>query len=455
MPLETEIATDGDEVGIEEVTSTLVVTVGIARRIEIETETEKRSEIGTGTTGDLIPAAPIRDTMTGGLPIEVMPMGPRRTESLTGKKESACLYFFFPVNYISNDFLNSRISPRREHSRAPSSSYTSTPRRPDHDPDFPKQPMEAQPSPTKPQLLPPEPEPELELNVPEEEPSLDEQIAARRAKRAAILAKYAASVTSTSHSIPCSPERNTTPSMSVQPLVRDLTLEDPSGRHESPCVNHEADTVDNALVASRSASPLTHPNGENDFSLTKEGAEEESAVEAGTRAPGDGEQISAADYDPSLDRREDEQRRARGMGMKTEPQEVCMDLVEEVIEEEEDEDVDDMFAIITSKAKTKKKVRVATVCYTVFHMRASIDIIPYKSTVKPLITTTTLDSAADPEGYYQIILGEQLDGGRYQVFSSLGKGMFSNVVRARILDGEGSEAGKEVAIKIVRAQESM
>ena len=32
--------------------------------------------------------------------------------------------------------------------------------------------------------------------------------------------------------------------------------------------------------------------------------------------------------------------------------------------------------------------------------------------------------------------------------------MFSNVVRARILNG-GSEVGKEVAIKIVRAQESM
>lgn len=69
--------------------------------------------------------------------------------------------------------------------------------------------------------------------------------------------------------------------------------------------------------------------------------------------------------------------------------------------------------------------------------------------------TSTLDSAADPEGYYQVILGEQLDGGRYQVFSSLGKGMFANVVRARVLHGEIGEAGKEVAIKIVRHQESM
>jgi hypothetical protein len=41
------------------------------------------------------------------------------------------------------------------------------------------------------------------------------------------------------------------------------------------------------------------------------------------------------------------------------------------------------------------------------------------------------------------------------VFSSLGKGMFANVVRARILQGEPGESGKEVAIKIVRCQESM
>lgn len=73
----------------------------------------------------------------------------------------------------------------------------------------------------------------------------------------------------------------------------------------------------------------------------------------------------------------------------------------------------------------------------------------------PALITTTLDSASDPEGYYQVILGEQLDGGRYQVFSSLGKGMFANVVRARVLNAEVGEAGKEVAIKIIRSQESM
>ena len=66
-----------------------------------------------------------------------------------------------------------------------------------------------------------------------------------------------------------------------------------------------------------------------------------------------------------------------------------------------------------------------------------------------------MDNAADSEGYYQVILGEQLDGGRYQVFSSIGKGMFANVVRARVLQNETGEVGKEVAIKIIRSQESM
>lgn len=86
-----------------------------------------------------------------------------------------------------------------------------------------------------------------------------------------------------------------------------------------------------------------------------------------------------------------------------------------------------------------------------------------------MLITSTLDTASDSEGYYQIVLGEILDGGRYQVFSSLGKGMFANVVRARVLQddlqgqggqmdgpsGSGTGKEREVAIKIIRSQESM
>lgn len=71
-----------------------------------------------------------------------------------------------------------------------------------------------------------------------------------------------------------------------------------------------------------------------------------------------------------------------------------------------------------------------------------------------------------------MILGEALDQNRYHVVAHLGKGMFANVVRARDwgekglgkyegeqegLGGKGVGEGekREVAIKIVRSQESM
>jgi serine/threonine-protein kinase PRP4 len=179
---------------------------------------------------------------------------------------------------------------------------------------------------------------------------------------------------------------------------------------------------------SQSASPAP-----DIFELAKGGEEEGAQAEAQEQAKRDGarEQISAADYDPSLDRREDEQRRVRGA-----KEDLNQDV--EMIEEEEEEDVDDMFAV--SVADKKKKVRKV------------------KKVIKPTLPaliTTTLDTAADPEGYYQVILGEHLDSGRYQVFSSVGKGMFANVVRARILQSETGEVGREVAIKIIRSQESM
>lgn len=64
------------------------------------------------------------------------------------------------------------------------------------------------------------------------------------------------------------------------------------------------------------------------------------------------EQISAADYDPSLDRREDEK---RVLGVKDEPMEDTQ-VVEEVVDEEDD--VEDMFAIATTEKKSRKVKKV-------------------------------------------------------------------------------------------------
>ena len=60
------------------------------------------------------------------------------------------------------------------------------------------------------------------------------------------------------------------------------------------------------------------------------------------------------------------------------------------------------------------------------------------------------DERDDHEGYYLARVGESL-GGRYTVRGELGKGVFSSVVLAR----DGGDGGPEVAIKVVRQNETM
>ncbi|THG97632.1 hypothetical protein EW026_g4406 [Hermanssonia centrifuga] len=252
--------------------------------------------------------------------------------------------------------------------------------------------------------------------------AVEETLAARRAKRQAILAKYAGT-TSITTSQTASPSPG--PSSVVEPPPVSSVSDAPSQPYSVPAtpgVSSASAYASKRETISVSPTPAL-------FALAKEGQEEDVQVKA-QEEEGNREQISAADYDPSLDRREDEQKRVRGV-----PEETSADI--EMVEEEEEDDVEDMFAVVTAEKKKVKRVKRV--------MKPSA----------PALITTTLDSAADPEGYYQVILGEQLDGARYQVFSSLGKGMFANVVKARVLHGEVGEAGKEVAIKIIRCQESM
>lgn len=254
----------------------------------------------------------------------------------------------------------------------------------------------------------------MELELPPSPPPVEETLAARRAKRQAILAKYAGLA-----SVGASP--SPAPDTTVLP---------------SPVVSAPSPFIDSVVQQSNEAnghsstrvSPSVSPTPGEEFALAKDDDDEQQVK------PFDpNEQVSAADYDPSLDRREDEHRRLAPPNQEEE-------LEEEEVEEVED-DLDDMFAVANVEGKPKKVRKVKK-------------ILPKPSA--PALITTTLDSAADAEGYYTVILGEQLDGGRYQVFSSLGKGMFANVVRARVLQGDHSDiTGKEVAIKIVRCQESM
>ncbi|KAF5348360.1 hypothetical protein D9758_010909 [Tetrapyrgos nigripes] len=270
--------------------------------------------------------------------------------------------------------------------------------------------------------------PEMELEIPPSPPPVEETLATRRAKRQAILAKYAGLASSGVSPSPASG-------------LSSAVLEPPPSATSDSFSHPPSTPVDHPMNGATgkggSLSPSSNANAEGIFDLAKDGDEKSSQLNH-QQENVTGEQISAADYDPSLDRREDEQKRINAP-IKPEPEEV--EEIEE--EEEEDDDLDDMFAVsaVSAAPKNSKKIR---------------KVKKLMKPAAPALITTTLDSAADSEGYYNVILGEHLDVGRYQVFSSLGKGMFANVVRARVLQPEpGEQQGKEVAIKIVRCQESM
>lgn len=87
----------------------------------------------------------------------------------------------------------------------------------------------------------------------------------------------------------------------------------------------------------------------NEFTLAKDGGEQ---AQDATRAQNEvGEHVSAADYDPNQDRREDEGKRAHD-------NDHVGDEVEMIIEEEDEEDdLDDMFAVATTEKKKVKKIK--------------------------------------------------------------------------------------------------
>ena len=296
----------------------------------------------------------------------------------------------------------------------------------------------------------------MELEIPTTPPPIEETLAARRAKRLAILAKYSNQPTPdpSNRGTPLSGTSSAVPPPpSIVPVsdnLSQLNREEPPTplststpafdcKHSSSSLSRDYRLYPPVRRESVSASPEP-----NEFTLAKDGDEQ---VQDTTQTQNEaGEQVSAADYDPNQDRREDEGKRIHDVD------DLTGDDVEMTVEEEED-DLDDMFAVVTTEKKKARKIKRVTVCE---HLGSTTTLLTVlQKPAAPALVTTTLDSAADSEGYYSVILGEQLDGGRYQVFSSLGKGMFANVVRARVIGGEPVDVGREIAIKIVRCQESM
>ncbi|KAG1894112.1 uncharacterized protein F5891DRAFT_1256540 [Suillus fuscotomentosus] len=330
------------------------------------------------------------------------------------------------MNTLSHHFFLSRISPTRSARAASLTPSTQTPSEVTRI-QKPVQPM------ASPQ---PDPERDLEIDTAAAEAAAR---AARRARRQALLAKDSG-LASANKSVSPSPGPSSAvqpqPVASVSDTLQPHSAVDTSASSAADTSKVRHDSMSEVLSkkylawinilyhAGKRDSPSPQPD-DSIFELAKDEDDEDVRAKMQDGAP---DQISAADYDPSLDRREDEQRRV----LKDEPMDV--ETIEEEEEDEEEDDVDDMFTAAITEKKRKKVKKVV-------------------KKAAPTLITTTLDSASDHESHYQVILGEQLDGGRYQVFSSLGKGISSNVVRARVL--QDAETGKEVAIKIIRSQESM
>ncbi|KAL5314239.1 hypothetical protein ACEPPN_018664 [Leptodophora sp. 'Broadleaf-Isolate-01'] len=274
------------------------------------------------------------------------------------------------------------------------------------------------------------------IEVPEEE-QLDEaaMIEQRRKRREAIKAKYRGSATPL--------------------LVQALQLGDKSGE-STP--GRQYDTTPSARSTSPMVSaPPTPVESQDPASPSAFAFADDQDLANGKAQGNESDGPSAADYDPTMDMREDKQRDDQRHGddvpssaydetLPTTEQDVLLPVEPAPVEEKPkkskddfdmfaDDDDDDMFAEDPAPGARPK---------------ASDDVakaVPIPQAKE--LDIGMLDNWDDIEGYYKIILGELLNG-RYHVQANLGKGMFSGVVRAMDMTTK-----KLVAIKLIRNNETM
>ncbi|GAA5883642.1 hypothetical protein JCM3774_005990 [Rhodotorula dairenensis] len=316
---------------------------------------------------------------------------------------------------------------------------------------------------------------------PAEEPDPDLILAERRRKRAQILAKYAASATQT-------PEPSSTPSTSASAVSASVPTQVDRAAKRLRITGTDSPTSSTA-PATRSTS--VDPTAA--FSLEKDDAQAEAAAAAAvggsdpsaqtkdastaaatttTAENPHKDEVSAADYDPQRERERGDDDRCndttQGQGRKRpregqegeEEEEEEEEVEVETDDDDDDDDDDDMFAIggggggdeDEEKGRKKKKKKVVVVKRKKGAAAAAAVDLKTTTDGPAGLLLNTADNYDDSEGYYKVLLGEQLDHQqRYHVVAHLGKGMFATVVKAK----DRLAGGADVAIKIVRSQESM
>ncbi|KAJ5648262.1 hypothetical protein N7490_004634 [Penicillium lividum] len=158
---------------------------------------------------------------------------------------------------------------------------------------------------------------------------------------------------------------------------------------------------------------------------------------------------SAADYDPTMDMKEERQKHNGSQSVKEDVSSAAYDETQTVkqdvlipddppLQPLSTKDPYDMFAEDDDDMFAEEKEGQPT------HASAMSAIPQAKE-----LDISMMDNWDDPEGYYNLRIGELING-RYHVTQTLGKGMFSSVVRAT-----DSTTGALVAIKIIRQNDTM
>ncbi|KAH9813802.1 CMGC/DYRK/PRP4 protein kinase [Melampsora americana] len=349
---------------------------------------------------------------------------------------------------------------------------------------------------------------EEEPIVEEDKPTEEEILEQARRKRAEILAKHQLSqVVNSSH---LSTTINHTDSMRLDPTSSSASSKPPLNHLTSETSSLRVSALNspaNRLRLGTDTPQQAHPGSDhasdsipgspepvvetNTFDLTQDLTSKNEALledeetknpkhplDQPTATESGHQSISAADYNPDDDRRlDDERQQGRHEGginnkvsLTSKPKEVNKELpIPTVIdskvngdhesdeeEDDDDGDEDDMFAIEPSK-KTKKKKNGTNGHHPT---NGNVPFLPVINRAGADADGLVVDNFDDADGYYRVILGELLDNGRYHVHANLGKGMFASVVRAKDMQHnptkDGSTGlGRDVAIKVVRSQESM
>lgn len=288
---------------------------------------------------------------------------------------------------------------------------------------------------------------------PAEEKPIDEAalIEERRKRREAIKARFKKQndVPLVQTAVTESASRKSTPNLNApgqNSQVQDTpTTEIMANRHNADALHSsQTPTLGSPSVARGRDSP-------QEFVVTKDS----DLINSNTLSPNhaQGDEPSAADYDPTMDMQEDKLRYDEdhgkvdvtsgmdGLMADTQPVDSSLNRATVVPKGKKNSDLDmfgdddelDMFAESTNAPPKAQEGQ------------ANTEVLPQ---IKAL-NVNMIDDWDDPDGYYKVILGELLDN-RYQVQSNLGKGMFSGVVRAM-----DQKIKRVVAIKIVRNNETM